>query len=112
MQKARMLGNHLRQLADERGITATELGTLLGCSAQQMCALFAGRRFLTFDQLSALADRFRVSVEALLAGDPAHYNKTVTHNMNKFEDTGKREEILDIIDDYMDVFDALLDRPL
>ncbi|MCM1234000.1 MAG: helix-turn-helix domain-containing protein [Ruminococcus flavefaciens] len=107
MQKARMLGNYLQQLAEERGMTVAGLGTLLGCSKPQICALFAGRRFLTFDQLSTLADTFHVSVETLLAGDPVHYNNTVTHNMNRFEDTGKREQILDIIDDYMDVFDAL-----
>lgn len=107
MQKARMLGNYLRQLVEERGMTAAGLGTLLGCSERQICALFAGRRFLTFDQLSTLANTFSVPVEKLLAGDPVHYNKTVTHNMNRFEDTGKREQILDIIDDYMDVFDAL-----
>lgn len=107
MQKARMLGNYLRQLAAEQGVTVAELGTLLGCSERQVNALFAGRGLPTFEQISALAGRFNVSVEKLLAGDIESYNRTIAHCMNQFQDVGKREEVLDIIDDYMDIVDAL-----
>lgn len=107
MQKARMLGSRIRQLAEQNGIPISELSTLLRCSEGQVKSLFAGRSFASFEQISTLANRFNVSIADILAGDVRHYNQTVAHCMNQFEKTENREHILDIIDDYMDVLDAI-----
>jgi len=107
VQKARMLGSRIRQLAEQNEIPVSELSTLLGCSEGQVKSLFAGRSFASFQQITALANRFNVSISDILAGDVEQYNQTVAHCMNQFENTENREYILDIIDDYMDVLDAI-----
>jgi serine/threonine protein kinase len=58
-------------------------------------------------QIELLAKRFNVTTENLLSGDEVHYNKTVVHCMNEFQNPKNREEVLDFIDDYMDIFDAI-----
>lgn len=107
MQKARMMGNRLRQLAEKNKVPVSELSALLGCSEVQVKSLFAGRSFASFEQISTLANRFHVSIADILAGDTEHYNQTVAHCMNQFGNTENRERILDIIDDYMDILDAI-----
>lgn len=107
MQKARMLGNYIQQLADEQEIAIPELGALLGCTEYQVEALMKGRYFVSFPQLSKLANKFGVTVNDLLAGNSEHYNKTVVHCMNQFRNTENREFILDIIDDYLDIAEAV-----
>ena len=48
-----------------------------------------------------------VSVATLLKGNEDVYKRTVVHCMNSFDDDSNREKILDIIDDYMDVLNAV-----
>ena len=45
--------------------------------------------------------------DRLLSGDPQRYNATVVHCMNDFHNPENREMILDFIDDYVDVVDAV-----
>ena len=54
-----------------------------------------------------MAEQFNVSVQQLLEGDLEHYNRTVAHCMNQFQKAEHREEILDILDDYLDIVDAV-----
>lgn len=107
MQAARMLGNYIEQLATHKGLSTSDLGIILGCSENQVYAFFKGRAYASFAQISKLANTFGVTVEELLAGDEKNYNTTVVHCMNDFRDVKNREAILDIIDDYVDVIDAV-----
>ncbi len=107
MKKARMLGNYVKRLADEKGLSVSELGGILGFNNQHVNAFVKGRMLVSFEQMKALADAFSVSVGELLAGDEQHYNSTVVHCMNAFDNPDNREKILDIIDDYVDVLDAV-----
>lgn len=43
----------------------------------------------------------------LLKGDKEEYDLTVVHCMNDFKDSNQREKILNIIDGYIDIVDAL-----
>lgn len=107
MKDMRVLGKTIEKLAAERHVAAGDLGELIHCSAGQVALLFKGRLFLAFDQLSAIADRFQVSVDELLDGDMDYYNKTVVECMGEFSNDMNREEILDIIDDYLDLRSAV-----
>ena len=103
MEDMRILGNMIEKLAAEQHVTADALGALLQCTPEQVARLFKGRLFLTFDQLTALLERLRVSVDTLLAGDRENYRQTVVHCMGEFSDEANREKVLDIIDDYLDL---------
>ena len=106
MQKARMLGNNVQWLADKKNVSIEELSSLLNCSENQMRAFFKGRTFASYPQIQILAKKLGVSVATLLKGNEDVY-RTVVHCMNSFDDDSNREKILDIIDDYMDVLNAV-----
>lgn len=107
MQKARMLGNYIEQLADEKNLSLSDLSATLNCQENQVKSLLKGRSFATFDQISLLSKQLGVTVSELLHGNEEHYNATVVHCMNQFQNVENRELILDIIDDYMDIYDAV-----
>lgn len=107
MQDARMLGNYVGHLAEDKGLSVSDLGNALGCTENQAYSLLKGRAYASFKQLSTLSTLLGTSIEALLRGDPASYNATVVHCMNDFQNIQHREEILDLIDDYVDIVDAV-----
>ena len=107
MKEARKLGNFIEQLAASKGLSTSQLGSILGCSENRVLALIKGRAYATFAQISSLASALGVSVQELLRGDEQHYQATVVHCMNEFQDQENREMILDLIDHYVDVIDAV-----
>ena len=84
-------------------------------NARELCRVFSrakgaflkGRSYASFSQISSLAKMLGASVSELLAGDMQHYDKTVVDCMNEFQDTKNREMILDLIDNYIDIVDAV-----
>lgn len=107
MQRTRMVGNYVEHLAKERGISNAALCETLACDQTSLLAFLKGRRLASFPQLSALAETLGVSAAELIEGDAGQYEKTVVHCMNQFSKADHREEILDLIDDYLDVLDAV-----
>ena len=109
MQQARMLGYRVKTIAESCNISPLELSKVIGCSESQLNIFFNGRAFLSFDQLTLLANKLKVEVSTLLTGDDLGYNKAIVHCMNDFDDPNNREAILDIIDEYMDILDSVSD---
>lgn len=107
MQEARMLGNYVEHLANTKGLSISDLSKILGCSDNRTYSFIKGRAFASFSQMSNLASALDVSIDKLLTGDIDSYNATVVHCMNDFDDPTKREEILDLIDNYIDIVDAV-----
>ncbi len=103
-----MLGNYVELLAQRKGLSISDLSRILDCTENQVYSFLKGRAFASFAQISALATEFGASIEELLSGDIMNYNATVVHCMNEFEDPKNRETILDLIDDYVDIVDAVL----
>ena len=101
MKSMRMLGNQIQRLAQERDTPPQETGRILDCSEEQVFAIYEGRVFPSFDQLEKLAEVFQTTVGQLLDGDAEDYERSVVHCMGQFSDSQNREEILDIIDDYL-----------
>ncbi len=107
MQKARMLGNFVQEAAKSKGISPADVGRRIGCTEHQILTFYKGRSFLSFPQMSSLADMLGVSVGDMLRGDEAQYNATVVDCMGDFDDVSNREKILDIIDNYVDLLDSV-----
>lgn len=107
MQKARMLGNYVQCLADEKGLSISDLAEVLDCEPLQVRSFLKGRSYASYEQISALSKRLDTTVGQLLSGDENLYSATVVRCMNRFDDSQKREFILDLIDDYVDIVDAV-----
>ena len=107
MKKARMLGSYTEYLAKQRGISVSSLSKLLSCTETQVQAFFKGRAFPSYNQLSALAKALDTTPWKLMAGDEQVYSETVFHCHGTFSNPDNREMILDIIDDYMDIYNAV-----
>ena len=107
MHGARVLGNYVEHLAKQNELSISDLSRILVCDEQQVYSFIKGRAYASFGQLSKLADALGTTVADMIAGDEATYNATVVHCMNEFQDPAKREVILDLIDSYVDIFDAV-----
>lgn len=107
MKELRLLGCTLRKLSSDNGINEEKMQEILGCSSDQISAIYDGRVFPSFDDLRKLASLYNVTVEEMLRGDEAYYDAKVVHCMGTFSDTANREIILDIIDDYLTLLDAV-----
>ena len=107
MQEARMLGNYIQHLAQEKDMSNSDLSRILGCTENRVYSFLKGRAFASFNQIQKLADALDISVDTLLTGDPKSYNASVVHCMNEFDDSSNREFILDLIDQYIDIYDAV-----
>ena len=107
MKEARILGNQVQYLANEKGLSISALSQILSCEESQVYALIKGRAFASYAQINKLSEELGTTVESLLRGNQEVYNSTVVHCMNKFHNDDNREKILDIIDGYIDIVDAL-----
>lgn len=107
MREARIFGNYIDVLSKRKGLSVSDLSCVLECTEHQVYSLLKGRVYASFSQISRLSKCLETPIEQLLSGDEAHYNATVVHCMNDFQDTDRREEILDLIDDYVDIVDAV-----
>jgi transcriptional regulator with XRE-family HTH domain len=69
-----LVGDRLRQIRTQRGITLTELSTRTGISKSTLSRLETGQRRPTLELLLALADTYRVPLDDLVGapdvGDP------------------------------------------
>lgn len=107
MKKARMFGNYAEYLVKQRGIDVLRLSKVLSCTETQVQAFFKGRAFPSYNQLSILAKALGTTPEKLMSGDESLYNETVVHCHGAISNPENREKILDMIDDYMDVYNAV-----
>lgn len=102
-----MLGNYAEYLAKQRVISVSHLSQLLSCTETQVRAFFKGRAFPSNNQLSVLAKALGATPMRLMMGDEQLYNETVGHCYGAIGNPDNREKILDIIDDYMDVYNSV-----
>lgn len=107
MKKMRLIGSTIKSVAADHEISLDELGKAIGCDRQQMDAVILGRKICSFDQIRKIADKCEVPVKKILDGDEAYYNQNIVHCMNDFQNEENREDILDIIYDYLDVYDSV-----
>lgn len=106
MKELRLLGSTIQKLAQENQVNEERLGAVFNCASDQIAAIFDGRVFPAYEELEAFAELVRTDLEEMLRGDEAFYDKNVVHYMGMFADSEKREEVLDIFDDYLTLLSA------
>ncbi len=107
MRKARVMGNYAQYLAEQKNISTSDLAVDLNCVPSKISELYKGLVYPTFPQISCLAKKLGVSVQELINGDSDIYDQTVVHCMNDFDHKENREQILDIIEDYIDILNSV-----
>lgn len=95
MKEMRQLGNMIQKLIQEKNIKSKEITNLLNCNLEQLENIYKGRIFLSFNQLDMLANFLNVSIDTLLNGNI------------EYDETKGVEKVLDIIDDYLRLKNAV-----
>lgn len=108
MKAARMLGIYVEELAKINQISVDQLSKALNCTEHRIQMFFKGRAFLSFPQMIILSNLLNVLVGDLLSGDEEIYRANVINCNQEFDNDDNRERILDIIDDYMDLYDVVM----
>ena len=107
MKACRNLGNTIQYLLEKKGITAEKMAAILNCSIEDLKMGLAGRKIFSFIQLEQIANELGISVGDLLSSKQNEYYVYAMDCMNEFSNEKYREEILDIIYDYLDVYDSV-----
>lgn len=107
MKASRMLGSFAEHQIKEKAITMQQLEKTLNITEEQILEFYEGRYYLSFAQIKELANTLNISIDVLLHGDEQVYNSSIVHCMNDFQDVNNREKILDLIDEYLDIYDAI-----
>lgn len=109
MNEARVLGNNVRVLLGDNGIEQSTFANKLGYSEEEVQRLLEGRLYAAEEDMEDIAAFFGVSVSYLHTRlDAARYqNAGCIHCNNDFKNEGNQELILDIIDMYCDVKEAM-----
>ena len=105
MSRIREIGFSIRERVSHDPEMEQQLQAALGFTPQEMKKLYDGRLFLTG------ADMQRVSEvcgnEVFQAQNHSAYNEHVVHCMTPFKNENEREQILNLIDAYIDAREAL-----
>lgn len=66
MTKAQMLGNRIQTLAEQNGMSVSDMAKFLNHTEAQILDLYNGEAFLKFSKLEMLAKKFGTNVQTLL----------------------------------------------
>ena len=86
------LGERLKTLRKEKGMTQTELGSMINVTKVSICCYEKGIRFPSLDTLIDLSEVFKVSIDYLLGKDYF----VVADNDEKYNVRLSKEEVSDI----------------
>ena len=104
MKPARVLGFNILMAARKANISDTELSQLIGCSENDVKRIYAGRLYMSFQQLATIANHTNTNVSTLLTNN-SDYDAFCEKQFGKFSNPDNREKIFDIIDDYIDLLE-------
>ena len=95
MTQMRIIGSNIEYLFKKSQLPINVLCNVLLMDDREINRLFKGRVFLTYKGLKCVSDMFNVSIDDIMNKD-----MTGTH-----QDPSK-EFIMDIIDDFIDIYEA------
>lgn len=108
MERARVLGNNITLLLNQRGITKESFADALGYSLYEVQKLCDARLFTDEEDLEDIANFFQVSKDDLFIDNSDKYcGEGFMDCMGKFKRSENRENILDIFDMYCDIKEIL-----
>ena len=107
MKNVREIGYRIRSLMEERKLSVEDLANNLEKPADEVNMALFGRRFFSFPQLEKISDFLNVPVDRFFEhGQNISLGDSVDC-MNRFTDKENCEEVLDLIYDYLDVYDSI-----
>ncbi|AKN33781.1 hypothetical protein Ccar_24325 [Clostridium carboxidivorans P7] len=111
MENARVLGNNITLLLNQKGISKEAFAKALGYSCFDVQKLCDARLLTTEEDIKDIADYFNVTTDELFTyrDDNAYTGEGFMHCMGKFNQPENREKILDIFDMYCNIKEALAD---
>ena len=107
MVAMRKIGNGIRRLAEEQHVANSKICELLRITDAQLERVYFGRTVLQFEHLKTLAKLFNVQVHDLLHPDEEYYQKHIVHCMTDFDNPNNLEDILNLVDGYIDVVESV-----
>lgn len=109
MNAARILGDNIKLLLKENGISKEAFANALGYSVSEVERLCDARLATTEEDIQDIAAYFSCEPEELFArkDEKAYEGAGFLHCMGQFKNPDDREKILNIFDMYCDVIEAL-----
>lgn len=107
MRDIRIVGDRIKNSADSKGVSIKSISDGLGISENMVELGLAGRIMFSYHQLQKLADILDVPITDLINTSKSDYSMYAIDCMNDFSKQENREDILDMIYDYLDVVDSL-----
>lgn len=101
----RLLGYNIEAMAENNGVNINTIANACNLSANDIHRVFKGRLLLTPAQLCAIADTLHCDVNQLLikSNNFVSYGKC----LGEFKHPENEDKILNIIDDYIDLREAV-----
>ena len=109
MGDARVFGNNITWLLNNKNIKIEEFASALGYSDAEARKLCEARLFVTQDDVEDIAQYFQVPKEELYTdkGEQEYQGAGFIHFMGEFKHSDNKKKILDILDMYCDVREVL-----
>lgn len=112
MRKARIMGSYIRYLAEKKGITNSELASILNCTETNIYELYRGLVYPSYGQMLVLSNKIGISVKEIVEANEELYNSSLNEELGEFSNNDNREELLDIIENYIDLAKAVQKKRL
>lgn len=107
MANLRNLGYKINILFNNSSTRKQEFCKQMNFSQTDLDRLLFGRLALNPSQIAAVADFFSITQEELVSYKNTDFYKNMTHCMSPFSSQEHCDEILNIIDTYIDIKEAL-----
>lgn len=107
MKTQRIMGYTMKKYMLESKLTYEDVAAQMGWNSSDVRQVMSGRKMISLPQIKQMAKVFKVPYEDIINGDVVYYNDSIVHCMNPFVNIENREKILDIIEDYLDVYEAV-----
>lgn len=108
MASLRDLGYKIMSIIDNNESLKTELCNKLCFNSTDLNRLMFGRLSVTPIQLTTIANTLSIPIEELINYKNNDSYKNVVHCMSSFSSQDNCNEVLDIIDSYIDIKEAVL----
>lgn len=109
MKQARTIGNNIKLLLQERGVSYEDLANALDYDYIDIAKICDGRLVVMDEDLEEIADYFDVPVDYLFEekSKELYSGKLFVYHMHTFKQDENKQKILDIFDYYCDLKEAI-----
>lgn len=107
MNSSRVIGNNVNLELRANSMELLEFGNRIGFSLADVHRLVEGRLFIPPKQLEKIASVFGITKEQLIEDRGMVEYNSLIHNFRDFKNEENQELVLDLIDTYADLAEAL-----